>query len=61
MTHTVEVNFAVDDLAGGLQAACRMLLNRMQCFLGARYLEAVDVRLKGSPHEQLARWSTIQM
>jgi ubiquinone/menaquinone biosynthesis C-methylase UbiE len=45
----------VDDLAGRLQAASFMLLNRMKCFLAARYLEAVNVRLKGSPHEQLAR------
>jgi SAM-dependent methyltransferase len=30
------------------------LLNRLRCFFAAHYLEAVDARLKGSPHRQLA-------
>lgn len=30
------------------------LLDRLTCFFAARYLEAVDIRLKGSPHWQLA-------
>src|SRR3954469_12088376 len=30
------------------------LLDRLRCFFAAHYLEAVDARLKGSPHRQLA-------
>ena len=31
-----------------------MLVHRLKCFVAGHYLEAVDVRLKDSPHEQLA-------
>ncbi len=33
---------------------CSRYLNRLRCFFAAHYLEAVDARLKGSPHRQLA-------
>lgn len=39
---------------GSVRNSNSMLLDRLTSFFGAHYLEAVDVRLKGSPHKQLA-------
>lgn len=49
-----EVSFTVDDSSGGVRESCCILPNRLECFFAAHHLEAVDIRLKGSPHEQLA-------
>ncbi|MGZ4649160.1 MAG: methyltransferase domain-containing protein, partial [Kineosporiaceae bacterium] len=48
------MNLAMAESPASAREPLPMLVHRLKCFVAGHYLEAVGVRLKDSPHEQLA-------